>query len=84
MGIRFRNIHIKERINHQWKLKRRIFQYDARFHPPQLEKANEFGYMIFWYPGSDEVTFWNTVMGGTLIVDPGLFLVSYFSRREYL
>jgi hypothetical protein len=72
MNIRFRNKVIKERIIHQWKFKRRIFQYDKRFHPPQLEKANEFGYLIFWNSGSDEVTFWSTVMGGTLIVDPGI------------
>ncbi len=62
MEIRFRNTFIKERIIHQWKFERRIFQYDARFHPPQLENANEFGYMIFWHPGSDEITFWSTVM----------------------
>jgi hypothetical protein len=72
MGIQFRNKVVKERIIHQWKFKRRIFQFDARFHPPQLEKANEFGYLIFWNPGSDEVTFWSTVMGGNLIIDPGI------------
>jgi hypothetical protein len=38
MGIRFRNKVIKERIIHQWKFKRRIFQYDKRYHPPQLEE----------------------------------------------
>lgn len=72
MGIKFRNLVIKERIIHQWKYKRRIFQYDKRFHPPLLEKANEFGYLIFWSPGSDEVSIWSIVMGGTLVVDPGI------------
>jgi hypothetical protein len=43
MGIMFRNKVVKERIIHQWKFKRRNFQFDSRYHPPQLEKANEFG-----------------------------------------
>jgi hypothetical protein len=71
MDIKFRNKVVKERIIHQWKFKRRIYQYDSRFHPPQLKNANEFGYTIFWNPGTAEVTFWSTVHGGTLIVDPG-------------
>jgi hypothetical protein len=72
IGIKFRNKVVKERIIHQWKFKRRIFHIDSRYHPPQLEKANEFGYLIFWNKGSDEATFWSTVMDGNLIVDPGL------------
>jgi hypothetical protein len=74
MDIKFRNKVVKERIIYQWKFKRRIFQYDSRFHPIQLKNQNEFGYLIFWSPGSEEVTFWSTVMGGTLIVDPGMSL----------
>jgi hypothetical protein len=72
MGIKFRNKVVKEGIINQWKFNCRIFQFNSRYHPPQLEKANEFGYLIFWNKGSDEVTFWSTVMSGTLIVDPGL------------
>jgi len=75
MSFQFRNQVVKERIIHQWKSKRRIFQYNERFHPEKLKNENEFGYVIFWNPGSEEVTFWSTVMGGTLIVDPGMSLI---------
>jgi hypothetical protein len=73
MGIRFRNTAIKERINHHWKLKKRIFQYDERFHPQSMKNVNDFGFYIFWRPGYDNIdTVWSNVFDGTLLVDPGI------------